>query len=225
MCKKEEKELTYKEVQVAKREMEKDSDENLSFTDRCFKKKEKDGIIELKEKYATSKYDCYYNDGEKWYTTQFIPTFNGTVEYKLILKEHSHIADAVINDPDVEVYQADGALLCDFFDEYIPTMHYKLRFGKDSCSVIKRSNFGHEVYHITDALAEMLISKNAKYGNSALEPKRIFSKASAVEQILVRIDDKLSRMANQDGLEDEDVVEDLLGYLVLLKIAKGKIDG
>jgi len=39
-------------------------------------------------------------------------------------------------------------------------------------------------------------------------------------QILVRIDDKLSRMSNQD--EDEDVVSDLLGYLVLLKIAKGK---
>jgi len=66
----------------------------------------------------------------------------------------------------------------------------------------------------------MLISKNKKYGNSALEPKRIFSKASAEEQLLVRIDDKLSRMSNQD--EDEDVIEDLLGYLVLLKIARSK---
>lgn len=84
----------------------------------------------------------------------------------------------------------------------------------------QEGSFGENVYSITDALAKMLIDKNAKYGNSALEPKRIFSKADAVEQILVRIDDKLSRMSNQD--EDEDVVEDLLGYLVLLKIAKGK---
>jgi len=84
----------------------------------------------------------------------------------------------------------------------------------------KCDSFSENVYEITNALAEMLISKNAKYGNSALEPKRIFSKASPVEQILVRIDDKLSRMSNQD--EDEDVVSDLLGYLVLLKIAKGK---
>jgi len=84
--------------------------------------------------------------------------------------------------------------------------------------------FAINVRKITDALAELLISKNAKYGNSALEPKRIFSKASAVEQILVRLDDKLSRMANQSDLEDEDIVEDLLGYLVLLKIAKNDID-
>ena len=82
--------------------------------------------------------------------------------------------------------------------------------------------FAKQTYKITDALAEMLVEKNDKYGNSALEPKRIFSKSSAVEQILVRIDDKLSRMANQSDLEDEDVVEDLLGYLVLLKIAKSK---
>jgi len=68
----------------------------------------------------------------------------------------------------------------------------------------------------------MLIDKNAKYGNSALEPKRIFSKASSVEQILVRIDDKLSRMATQSVDEDEDVVQDLLGYLILLRIAQKK---
>ena len=83
-------------------------------------------------------------------------------------------------------------------------------------------SFKEKVYEITNGLAEMLIDKNKKYGNSALEPKRIFSKASAVEQILVRIDDKLSRVANQSDLEDEDVLSDLLGYIVLLKIAKGK---
>ena len=86
------------------------------------------------------------------------------------------------------------------------------------------STFASEVHKITDALAAMLISKNKKYGNSALEPKRIFSNASPVEQILVRIDDKLSRMSNQDGTDDEDVVEDLLGYLVLLKIAKNSLN-
>ena len=40
--------------------------------------------------------------------------------------------------------------------------------------------FASKVHEITNALAEMLISKNAKYGNSALEPKRIFSKADAI---------------------------------------------
>ena len=64
----------------------------------------------------------------------------------------------------------------------------------------------------------MLVSKNKKYGNSALNPKRIFSKADAKEQIKVRIDDKLSRMSNQD--DDEDVIMDLMGYLVLLRISE-----
>ena len=64
--------------------------------------------------------------------------------------------------------------------------------------------------------------KNKKYGNSALEPKRIFSNASAKEQILVRIDDKLSRIANQNIDDDEDAVLDLIGYLVLLKMAQSK---
>ena len=49
---------------------------------------------------------------------------------------------------------------------------------------------------------------------------RIFSKSNAVEQILVRIDDKINRIQKGAGLvgEDEDVIQDLIGYLVLLKI-------
>lgn len=67
-------------------------------------------------------------------------------------------------------------------------------------------------------LAEVLIEKNVAYGNSALEPVRIFSKASATEQLLVRIDDKLSRLA-RGSAAGEDVTLDLMGYLVLLRIA------
>jgi len=71
-----------------------------------------------------------------------------------------------------------------------------------------------------DEICELLIQKNNKYGNSALEPVRVFSKASTTEQLLVRIDDKLSRIKTT-GLEapDEDTLNDLIGYLILLKIA------
>jgi len=74
---------------------------------------------------------------------------------------------------------------------------------------------------ICDDIKQLLIEKNKKYGDSALEPSRIFSKAGAVEQILVRIDDKLNRIQKGAGLlaNDEDVISDLIGYLVLLKIA------
>ena len=74
---------------------------------------------------------------------------------------------------------------------------------------------------VCDDIKELLINKNRKYGNSALKPNRIFSKSSATEQLLVRIDDKLNRIMKGAGLlaNDEDVVNDLIGYLVLLKIS------
>lgn len=74
---------------------------------------------------------------------------------------------------------------------------------------------------ICDEVKQLLIEKNQKYGDSALQPSRIFSKADATEQILVRIDDKLNRIQKGAGLlaNDEDVIMDLIGYLVLLKIS------
>ncbi len=70
-------------------------------------------------------------------------------------------------------------------------------------------------------LEELLLAKNAKYGNSALEPLNVFSEANAVAGIKMRIDDKLKRIKNA-GLCDatEDTLQDLAGYLILLMIAK-----
>jgi hypothetical protein len=72
-----------------------------------------------------------------------------------------------------------------------------------------------------DKIKKLLLEKNRKYGNSALSPKRIFSKSCATEQLKVRIDDKLSRIANT-GLDgaDEDTLQDLIGYLILLMVAR-----
>lgn len=70
-------------------------------------------------------------------------------------------------------------------------------------------------------LEELLLSKNSKYGNSALEPLNVFSPANAVAGIKMRIDDKLKRIKNA-GLVDatEDTLQDLAGYLILLMIAR-----
>jgi hypothetical protein len=70
-----------------------------------------------------------------------------------------------------------------------------------------------------DALCELLLEKNRAYGDSALEPIRLFSKSDATEQLRVRIDDKLSRVA-RGSAAGEDVVMDLLGYFILLRIAE-----
>ena len=70
-----------------------------------------------------------------------------------------------------------------------------------------------------DEIARMLQEKNAAYGNSALNPVRIMSKADPIEQLKVRIDDKLSRLARGADC-GEDVELDLIGYLILLRIAR-----
>ena len=80
--------------------------------------------------------------------------------------------------------------------------------------------FAIQVKEVLDSIEKMLIEKNRKYGNSALEPLGVFSKLSAKEGLLIRIDDKLKRIKNGSlEKDDEDVVNDLIGYLVLLKIS------
>ena len=79
--------------------------------------------------------------------------------------------------------------------------------------------FSAKVSDVLIEIKELLISKNEKYGNSALEPLGVFSQLSAKEGLLVRIDDKLKRIKNGSlDKDDEDVINDLIGYLVLLKI-------
>ena len=69
-------------------------------------------------------------------------------------------------------------------------------------------------------ITEMLIAKNRAYGDSALEPVRVFSKTDTIEQLYVRIDDKLSRVQRGHEYPGDDTIFDLIGYLVLLLIAK-----
>ena len=80
--------------------------------------------------------------------------------------------------------------------------------------------FAQKVKAVTNEVAELLIAKNKSYGNSALDPLRCFYRGSALDAIKVRIDDKLSRIMRGNDYGEEDVVKDLLGYLVLYKIAK-----
>lgn len=84
------------------------------------------------------------------------------------------------------------------------------------------TDFKSKVFNIGQNIVNMLIEKNKAYGDSALNPSRIFSKASNIEQLKVRIDDKLTRIKKGSDYGDEDTIDDLIGYLILLKIAKEK---
>lgn len=71
-----------------------------------------------------------------------------------------------------------------------------------------------------DRVKELLLAKNASYGDSATDPIRIFSKLEPEEGLRLRIDDKLSRMARGNDA-GEDTTLDLIGYLILLRIVRG----
>jgi len=70
-------------------------------------------------------------------------------------------------------------------------------------------------------ISDLLCKKNESYGDSACSPIQIFSKLDADEAICARIDDKLSRINNRGlNADTEDTLFDLIGYLVLLQIAR-----
>ena len=73
---------------------------------------------------------------------------------------------------------------------------------------------------VCDEIKSMLISKNKSYGDSALNPIRIFATSDNVEQLHVRIDDKLSRISRGGSFVGDNDIDDLIGYLILLKIAR-----
>jgi hypothetical protein len=80
---------------------------------------------------------------------------------------------------------------------------------------------GNEIEKVCNNLKKFLIEKNKRYGNSALNPIRIFSKLDSEEQIKIRMDDKLNRIKNNTELDRENDYLDLVGYIVLLMVKKG----
>jgi hypothetical protein len=88
------------------------------------------------------------------------------------------------------------------------------RNGKDTISFSEKLDI--EIKIVSDLLKE----KNKAYGNTALNPTNVFSKLSTTEALCARIDDKLARIKNK-GINDEteDTVDDLIGYLLLLKMS------
>lgn len=81
-------------------------------------------------------------------------------------------------------------------------------------------NRSDQIIKECEAVKQLLLEKNNAYGDAALNGLRVFSKLSPEEGIMIRIDDKLSRIKNRGiAPETEDTVMDLIGYLILLRIA------
>lgn len=69
-------------------------------------------------------------------------------------------------------------------------------------------------------VAEVLMQKNASYGDSALNPLNLFFRGSAEEGISLYIDSKLSRIARGQEYPGDDTIMDLVGYMILLRVAR-----
>jgi len=80
--------------------------------------------------------------------------------------------------------------------------------------------FSWHLDQIVNRITDLLKEKNKAYGDTALNPTNIFSKLGSTEAICARIDDKLARIGNK-GINDEteDTIDDLIGYLLLLKMS------
>jgi hypothetical protein len=65
----------------------------------------------------------------------------------------------------------------------------------------------------------LLIEKNKKYGDAVLNPVRILSSNISIKDVILsRIDEKLSRLMQDHKNEDEDIVNDIIGYLIFINI-------
>lgn len=84
-------------------------------------------------------------------------------------------------------------------------------------------NFDWHLDKVSKQITDLLKAKNKAYGNTALNPSNVFSKLDATEAICARLDDKLARIKNK-GINDktEDTVDDIIGYLLLLKMSMEK---
>jgi len=80
------------------------------------------------------------------------------------------------------------------------------------------SNTNENIKAYMAFLTDFLIEKNNDYGDSLQNPIGVFQK-NKIDGILGRLDDKLNRIKSV-GINDktEDTIDDLIGYLVHLKL-------
>jgi hypothetical protein len=86
------------------------------------------------------------------------------------------------------------------------------------------SDTQREIAEVGTALTCLLLYKNQRYGDSALEPVEVFAKnMTPRNRLAVRMDDKINRIARglgTGGNDGEHPGVDLAGYLVLDIIAE-----
>lgn len=104
-------------------------------------------------------------------------------------------------------------------------MTYKECYGESSSGELdppsmKPPTTRDQIVKVGEGLTSLLLYKNSKYGDTALNPLNVMSKSPALEKLLIRADDKISRIKNSEVLRKNDIC-DLLGYLTLICVHQG----
>ena len=102
-------------------------------------------------------------------------------------------------------------------DKWEDLVNKDFTYHTTETNTLSENKFEAFVREYLTEIGKLLIEKNKSYGNSAIDPIRVFSKADRIEQIKVRIDDKLNRIMQGNNSFNEDTEKDLIGYLILKK--------
>ena len=109
--------------------------------------------------------------------------------------------------------KANGFLtVCDN-EEVVETSTY----GVSSKSLTESQK---KIVEVCDSMKDLLLYKNQKYGDSALNPNNIFYKGDSTNSIKIRLDDKIGRIKNCEETRINDVA-DVIGYCTLLLVSIG----
>jgi len=101
---------------------------------------------------------------------------------------------------------------------------YKL-FTRDEEKTFDEDDTRDKIEEECARIASILLDKNERYGNSSLQPFGLFKSVKKESKIEARIEDKLKRIQKFASEDDkhckdyEDAVDDLIGYLILYRIA------
>lgn len=95
-------------------------------------------------------------------------------------------------------------------------------FDPSSLSPWSETSTQQKIKDILSGMTDLLLYKNKKYGDSAINPKKIFYKGDSTNSILIRLDDKIGRvMSNTEEKPRVNDVADIIGYCTLLLVSMG----
>lgn len=117
----------------------------------------------------------------------------------------------------------------------VPNVGSNVKQAKSEIEIVSRNTFDpsslspwgetptqQKIKDILSGMTDLLLYKNKKYGDSAINPKKIFYKGDSTNSILIRLDDKIGRvMSNTEEKPRVNDVADIIGYCTLLLVSMG----